>query len=314
VWYSSNFFLTYFGLGASFWWTLVPLHLLLSVQFMKFKQSLKRTEIYFQLVGWGFPLVFLVIGIGMGEMGNYQGATLCLMQDTDNFKFQYALFYVPITVSLALGFFFFIITLGILIDAERKSNKKISIYKYRTVLAFCWMGISIFTVVVANRFYNSVIVDETEAGVEDWLYCYVSAFTVNADAVATCGEVPAFRPLTGFDNFFLFVLGSCGVIAALLYSTEARFLMWLHRIYVKVKLGDFQWTDLRDPADLMSTGKSSLEMDSAHRTGAETNNINNSIHSHSPVTDTSSYVDNTSEVLGTSSNYSYLSNTSAPFR
>jgi len=260
------FFFVYFGLAASYWWTLVPLHLFLSIRDIKAKRKLKDTEIYFQLVGWGVPLLSVIIGLTTGHVGSYRGGALCLFDDYDNFGYQYGLFFGLIAVSCTIGFFFFCASLFVLITFEKSSKGIRTWKKYRTILTFCWIGTCLYVIVLADRFYNTVLTNKLTASVTNWIQCYATAFTNNEDGAASCGPTPPGRPLTGMDNLFFFALGIAGFLIVCQYCTEVRFILWLKTISTKVVRREFKLSDLWDVSDLSnSTGQTNTGGNTATR-------------------------------------------------
>jgi hypothetical protein len=56
------------------------------------KQQLTDYKIVFMFIGWGLPGIGLVIALAMEKIGAYAGSTMCLLNDSNNFAWQYGLF------------------------------------------------------------------------------------------------------------------------------------------------------------------------------------------------------------------------------
>jgi len=60
-----------------------------------------RVNIAYNLWGWGYPLLNLLIGAGMGVLGNgNNGIPYCLITDSD---ISWGIFYAPIGVMSCIG-------------------------------------------------------------------------------------------------------------------------------------------------------------------------------------------------------------------
>jgi len=181
---------------------------------------------------------------------------LCLFDDYDNFAYQYGLFFGLIAGSCTIGFFFFNASLFVLLTFEKTAKGVRTWKKYKTLLTFSFLGLCVYAIVIADRFYNTVLTNNLTTSVTNWVQCYATAFTNNQDGVGSCGLTPPGRPLTGVDNLFFFVLGIAGFFVVVQYCTEVRFIVWLKTIATKIIRRDFKIADLWDVSSLSdSTGR-----------------------------------------------------------
>lgn len=95
-----GFLIHYGALSATMWWLLISFNLFLTVVVKIRSTSRKRMEISFYLIGWGLPLVFCIIALGLRSY-NYDGELLyCFINVV---SYELALFYVPVMIVSIIG-------------------------------------------------------------------------------------------------------------------------------------------------------------------------------------------------------------------
>jgi len=101
---------------------------------------------------------------------------------------------------------------------------KITYNKYRHIVIFCALGVYLYTVVIAERFNWTRIIDDATTLGTAWAECRVAAFSqmTNEDACIR----PYFGSDSNFELFFHFTCGTLGLCIALMTVIETEFIVF----------------------------------------------------------------------------------------
>jgi len=167
----------------------------------------RRWHVFCYFYGWGFPLTNLIIVLSIEQFDFSAPDAVCFLPfDGDRIYIQYALFYIPNAIMLALIIFMVGHILVIISKSRfRVRHIKIQANSIRPFAKVVHVGItylSVWLLVLCGFFSITSNRDEETAALLEWIQCHVMAYV--QDIPYPCGDVPSERPnLRVLEAFFV---------------------------------------------------------------------------------------------------------------
>jgi len=159
-------------------------------------RNMQHWVYYYYPAGWGFPVLCTIITLAASEYSFEAPNSICFMPaDNGVVWFQYALWYIPIGITIAISVFMIGHVLSRLIKSRISilaSMRKHSKRPYFKVLyiAICYLGV--YLLLFCGRFSADSKKDELTAAFLSWIQCHLIAY-VEGTPYTVCGEVPPKR-------------------------------------------------------------------------------------------------------------------------
>ena len=262
-----SIWLSYWVIGACCFWLVQAWDLFMRI--VKNQRHLDHLTKYYHMIGWGVPLLVVVVVLGTQAAGYQQGQLWCFITDPDNVEFEVGLelglFYGIIISVTAIGFVLMIMVLYQIFKITSKTastqtssslSKRLALYRTPVffVFFFMYVWISIFTWRFSFEAYRPLVT----VSAEDWIQCLLTNFaagisnpafdpTANNSLVQKygiangtgCGEVYPVGISFGSVMYLLFILSLQGVFVFFIFGAKLEnFNLWREKFGLTSKKFD----------------------------------------------------------------------------
>jgi len=195
-------------LAATFWWGLIALNIFMEVCFMnllKLDSAWGKWAriIFYHVVGWGVPFVLMVIPASADRIKFAPGGTYCFVSAEDNQAYQLTFWFLPVGITLLLGFTFFtvaIIRITVMMFVLRKLDQ---MWRYIRLLVFIFLYLFLFCFIFSYHIQLEVDRTTITDGYADYFHCLISP---NPDSCHLSADVSNYS-LVMLKGFAISVLG-----------------------------------------------------------------------------------------------------------
>jgi len=203
-------------LSAVFWWAIVAFNMCLELFFRKFADQLEsgywkwgRICIY-HVLGWGIPFLFMVITAAADRIKFASGATYCFVSPEEDKRYELAFWFIPVGLSLLLGFILFVLAIiRLIIGSFQVSKAKLFIFIYYRLLLFVFLYLFLFTFIFSYNLQVEANSDEIKTGFEQYYKCLVFAGALGECSLSDSVSNYDLVMLKGFAisslGFFVFI-------------------------------------------------------------------------------------------------------------
>jgi len=207
----------FFGfLSAVFWWAIIALNMCIELYLRRFVDILEqgkwkwlRFSIYL-FVGWGLPFIFMVIPAAAYRIKFASGATYCFVSPEEDNRYQLAFWFLPVGLSLLIGFGLFIFALvKLVVISFMVSKGKMFLLIYYRLLLFIFIYLFLFTFIFSYNLQVEANSDEIKTGFEQYYKCLVFAGALGECSLSDSVSNYDLVMLKGFAisslGFFVFI-------------------------------------------------------------------------------------------------------------
>jgi len=159
----------YFGLASAIWFAILSFNLFLQIKFWdKEFNSIKLERIYHS-IAWGFPILTVIINFAAGNVSYPPAYVSCFISIAYNSWLQYATFYIPVTVSIAVisvcsAWTIYLLAKGLNANVWRPHVR---------LLFFLIWTLYVNFLLVEQRFYQGVHQDDYSDSLAEWTECKI---------------------------------------------------------------------------------------------------------------------------------------------
>jgi len=213
-------------LSAVFWWAIVAFNMCLELFFRKFADQLEsgywkwgRICIY-HVLGWGIPFLFMVITAAADRIKFASGATYCFVSPEEDKRYELAFWFIPVGLSLLLGFILFVLAIiRLIIGSFQVSKAKLFIFIYYRLLLFVFLYLFLFTFIFSYNLQVAANASDIQAGFNWYYLCLISPVLLLEPTIPEC-VIP-----DSVSNYNLIMLKAFA-ISALGFFVFVTFLSW----------------------------------------------------------------------------------------
>jgi len=228
-------------LAATFWWGLIAFNIFMEVYFTILLKLDTRWGKWiriacYHVVGWGVPFLFMVIPAAADRIKFAPGGTYCFVTPEDNQAYQLVFWFLPVGITLLLGFTFFVLAIVRIVVVMIMLRKLAQMWRYIRLLIFIFLYLFLFCFIFSYHIQLEVDNQNITDGYSDYFKC-LSDSSLGCELSSDVSNYSLIM-LNGFAisvlGFLLFLLFISWEILKFWYLVgKALVLLAMHRNYLQ---------------------------------------------------------------------------------
>jgi len=169
-------------LAALFWWVVIAFNMCVEVYFRSIL-SLEKTWwiwgrfIAYNIFVWGTAAVLMIIPAAAGEIKFLPGDTYCFVSTDDNFAWELTFWFIPVGLSLVIGFLLFVLALiKVTVLLFTIAKWKLLLFLYLRLSIFIFIYFVLFIFIIAYNIQVANNSNSIHTGYEQYYLCLLDGF------------------------------------------------------------------------------------------------------------------------------------------